>query len=87
MYKEWKYRPKKNLSKLTYTQICTYKKTERFNGRIEQPLKELISLICKERGIDFSEATRLLWINYLSKVGEIEGYEIIKKIYGINWEL
>lgn len=73
--------------KLTYTQICTYKKTSRFQGRIEEPLKNIIDKACLECGKDFSEATRLLWLHFLDKRGYIEGFKKKELIHGIDWEL
>jgi len=64
-----------------------YKKTERVDLRIEQPLKDLVAKVAKEKSLTLSETTRLLWIDYLQKTGRIEGYKKQNLIYGVDWEL
>ena len=75
-------------NKIAYTQLCTHKKEARLDFRIEKILKDKIKTVCENKELSVSEATRLLWISYLSKINEVEGYEKQQKyIYGVNWEL
>ncbi|MBU1096859.1 MAG: hypothetical protein KKB34_10295 [Bacteroidetes bacterium] len=87
MNKYYKNSAKTKEPKLLYTQLCMYKKTERVDLRIEQPLKDLVAKVAKEKSLTLSETTRLLWIDYLQKTGRIEGYKKQNLIYGVDWEL
>ena len=72
----------------SYTQICTEKKTDRIDIRIEPSLKKIIEEMLKEKGMEFSECTRLLWLDYLQKTGKLNGFKKEPElIYGVNWEL
>lgn len=86
----YKYNKNNRLSKntvITYTQICTHKKSKRIDFRSESILKDLICAVCKERDISISEGTRLLWVQYLQKRNLIEGFKKKELVCGIDWEL
>lgn len=73
---------------ISYTQIRTEKKTDRVDVRIEPSLKKTIDEVLKDKGKNFSECTRLLWLNYLAKIEKVKGFQKEEKlIHGIHWEL
>lgn len=64
--------------RLSVQSLSVQKRDARFELRLPGDLKELIEKVARNKNNSASELTTLLWLDYLSKTGWIEGKVINK---------